>query len=61
MNDTAAILQAVRDGDMPVVERLLSAERPQLTDARVLYRLVQVGHALKTRTVSQQTGDWRYI
>ena len=26
MNDAAAILQAVRDGDMPVVERLLSAD-----------------------------------
>jgi ankyrin repeat protein len=32
MNDTAAILQAVRDGDMPVVERLLTAD-PRLVRA----------------------------
>lgn len=32
MNDTAAILQTVRDGDMPVVERLLSAD-PRLVRA----------------------------
>lgn len=36
MNDTAAILQAVRDGDMPVVERLLSAD-PRLVRARDEY------------------------
>ena len=32
MNDTAAILQAARDGDMPVVERLLTAD-PRLVRA----------------------------
>src|SRR5450631_866861 len=32
MNDTAAILQAARDGDMPVVERLLTAD-PRLVHA----------------------------
>jgi ankyrin repeat protein len=32
MNDTAAILQAARDGDMPVVERLLSTD-PRLVRA----------------------------
>jgi len=32
MNDTAAILQAARDGDMPVVKRLLTAD-PRLVRA----------------------------
>jgi uncharacterized protein len=36
MNDTAAILQAVKDGDMPLVERLLTAD-PRLVRARDEY------------------------
>ena len=32
MNDTAAILQAVKDGDVPVVKRLLTAD-PRLVRA----------------------------
>lgn len=36
MNDTAAILQAIKDGDMPVVERLLTAD-PRLVRARDEY------------------------
>jgi len=42
MNDTAAILQAVRDGDMPVVERLLTAD-PRLVQATITSKHHSIG------------------